>query len=83
MAYVVTDACTKDFVCAAECATFAIHPNPGEPGADEASQVYINPDECIDCGNCISICPSGAIFAEDDLPADKAHFAARNAAYFN
>jgi len=48
MAYVVTDACTKDFLCAAECATFAIHPSPGEPGAEEATQVYINPDECLD-----------------------------------
>jgi len=26
MAYVITDACIKDFVCAAECATAAIAP---------------------------------------------------------
>ena len=26
MAYVITDACTKDFVCVAECATAAIAP---------------------------------------------------------
>ncbi len=26
MAYVVTDACIKDFVCVAECATAAIAP---------------------------------------------------------
>jgi NAD-dependent dihydropyrimidine dehydrogenase PreA subunit len=82
MAYVVTDACTKDFLCAAECATFAIHPSPGEPGAEEATQVYINPDECIDCGNCVSICAFGAIYAQDELPADKEHFAAQNASYF-
>jgi ferredoxin len=36
-----------------------------------------------DCGNCASICPSGAIFAEDELPAEKAHFAAKNKTYFN
>ena len=52
MAYVVTDACTKDFVCVAECATAAIAPTADDPKAGTVSQVYINPDECIDCGNC-------------------------------
>ena len=83
MAYVVTDACTKDFVCVAECATASIAPTVDDPKAGSVSQVFINPDECIDCGNCASICPSGAIFAEDELPADKAQFAAKNKAYFN
>jgi NAD-dependent dihydropyrimidine dehydrogenase PreA subunit len=83
MAFVVTDACTKDFICASECATYAIHPTADEPAASTASQVYINPDECIDCGNCVSVCPSGAIFSSDELPADKAEFAAKNAAWFN
>jgi NAD-dependent dihydropyrimidine dehydrogenase PreA subunit len=82
MAYVITDACTKDFLCAAECATAAIAPASADAAAG-VSQLFINPDECIDCGSCASICPSNAIFAEDDLPADKAHFAAKNKAYFN
>jgi len=47
------------------------------------SQVYINPDECIDCGNCASICAQNAIFALEELPADKAGFAEKNRAYFN
>ena len=82
MAYVITDACTKDFICASECAPAAIAP----ASADEASgvsQLFINPDECIDCGNCASLCPSGAIFSSDELPADKAEFADKNKAYFN
>jgi Fe-S-cluster-containing hydrogenase component 2 len=83
MAYVVTDACTKDFVCVAECATAAIAPLVGDAAAGTVSQVYINADECIDCGNCATICPHGAIFVEDELPADKAEFAAKNKAYFN
>jgi NAD-dependent dihydropyrimidine dehydrogenase PreA subunit len=83
MAYVITDACTKDFVCVAECATAAIAPEASDPAAGTVTQLFINPDECIDCGNCASICPSGAIFAEDELPADKAEFAGRNKAYFN
>ena len=84
MAYVITDACIKDFLCAAECATAAIAPaSADDPAAAGLSQLFINPDECIDCGNCASICSSGAIFAEDELPAEKAHFAGKNKAYFN
>ena len=48
-----------------------------------ADRLYINPDECIDCGACAPECPSAAIFALDELPEDKAEFAAKNAAYFN
>ena len=83
MAYVVTDACTKDFVCVAECATAAIATTAGDPAAGTVSQVFINADECIDCGNCAEICAQHAIFPADDLPADKAHFAEKNKAYFN
>lgn len=83
MAYVVTDACIKDFVCVADCATAAIAPMQSDPAAATVSQVYINPDECIDCGNCASVCPSGAIFSADEIPADKAHFIEKNRAYFN
>ncbi len=82
MAYVITDACTKDFVCASECATAAIAPAAAADAAG-VTQLFINPDECIDCGNCASVCPSNAIFSLDDLPADKAHFADKNKAYFN
>ncbi len=82
MAYVVTDACIKDFVCATECATAAISPQAADHAAGTVSQVYINPDECIDCGNCANVCAQNAIFAQDDLPADKAKFAELNRAYF-
>jgi len=82
MAYVVTDACIKDFVCVAECATAAISPQAGDEAAGTVSQVFINPDECIDCGNCASICEQNAIFPEAELPADKAEFAGKNRAYF-
>ena len=82
MAYVVTDACIKDFVCVAECATAAIAPQAADAAAGTVSQVLINPDECIDCGNCASICEQNAIFPEAELPADKADFAEKNRAYF-
>ena len=83
MAYVVTDACIKDFVCVADCATAAIAPAEGDPRAEGVSQVFINPDECIDCGNCADVCQQNAIFPESDLPADKAEFAEKNRAFFN
>lgn len=82
MPYVITDACTKDFMCIDACSTDAIHPRQDEAGADTVAQLFINPDECIDCGNCAATCPSSAIFSVDELPADKADFAAKNAAYF-
>jgi NAD-dependent dihydropyrimidine dehydrogenase PreA subunit len=67
----------------AECATAAIAPAQGDPATANVTQVYINPDECIDCGNCASICAQNAIFSLDELPADKAHFAETNRKYFN
>jgi ferredoxin len=83
MAYVVTDACVKDFACVAECATAAIAPTADDAKAGTVSQVFINPDECIDCGTCVSVCAQNAIFAEDELPADKAEFAEKNKAFYN
>jgi len=83
MAYVVTDACIKDFVCVAECSTAAIAPVESDPAAANVSQVFINPDECIDCANCAALCAQNAIFPLDELPADKAAFAEKNKAYFN
>ena len=83
MAYVVTDACIKDFVCVPECATSAIAPAGDDPAATTAPQVYINPDECIDCGNCAAVCSQNAIFALDDLPAELSEFVETNRAFFN
>ena len=33
-----------------------------------ANFLVIHPDECIDCGACEPVCPTKAIFPEDDLP---------------
>ncbi len=82
MAYVITDACVKDFVCVEQCATAAIAPTADDPKAGTVPHVYINPVECIDCGNCAAVCEQNAIFAESDLPAEKAEFAQKNQAYF-
>jgi ferredoxin len=39
---------------------------------------YIDPNECIDCGACVSTCPVEAIFAEADVPAQWKEFTAKN-----
>jgi NAD-dependent dihydropyrimidine dehydrogenase PreA subunit len=83
MSYVVTDACTKDFACVPDCPVSAIAPAAEDAEAGTVSQVYINPDECIDCGTCADLCKQNAIVPVDDLPADKAQFAEKNQGYFN
>ena len=44
--------------------------------------MYINPDECVDCGACAFICRMDAIYFETDLPEDQQRFLADNAAFF-
>lgn len=44
--------------------------------------VYIQPEECIDCGACERVCPVLAIYYEDDLPHDWEWSAPDNAAFF-
>ena len=83
MAFVVTDACIKDFLCVAECVTAAIAPTQDNPAAVTVAQLYIDPDLCLDCGYCAAICAQIAIFPRNELPAGKAHFAKMNRNYFN
>jgi NAD-dependent dihydropyrimidine dehydrogenase PreA subunit len=83
MAYVITDTCTKDELCVDACPVDCIHPKKDENGFDAATQLFINPDECIDCGACVPVCPTNSIFLVDELPAESAHFAEKNAAHYN
>lgn len=43
------------------------------------NMVYIDPEECIDCGACIPECPVEAIYAEEDLPPELEKWTAINA----
>ncbi|MGC8461121.1 MAG: 4Fe-4S dicluster domain-containing protein [Candidatus Dormibacteria bacterium] len=78
MTYVITEACidVKDKSCIDVCPVDCIHE------VDEDRMVYIDPEECIDCGACVDPCPVEAIYAEDELPEDKAQYIALNADYF-
>ena len=44
--------------------------------------MYIEPDECIDCGACIPACPVNAIFLEERVPVDERQFLEINVKYF-
>jgi len=45
-------------------------------------QMFVDPDECIDCGACVAECPVAAIYLDDDLPDKHRDDIARNAAFF-
>ena len=73
MAYVVTDNCQ-------DCRfTDCVEVCPVDCFYGDAGMLYIHPDECIDCGACEPACPVEAIYAADDLPADKANWEQINA----
>ena len=64
MPYVITEACigTKDRACVDVCPVDCIYEGP--------DQLFIHPDECIDCGACEPECPVTAIFPEEDVPGE-------------
>ncbi len=84
MTYVITEPCigVKDASCVEVCPVDCIHPTPQEEGFEAAEQLYINPDECIDCGACESVCPVTAIFADAEVPEKWQDFTLKNAEYF-
>ena len=84
MAYVIAEPCigTKDNSCVEVCPVDCIHPTPDEPDYDKVEQLYIDPEECIDCDACVEACPVDACFAEDQLPDEWSRFQQVNAEYF-
>jgi ferredoxin len=82
MAYVITDTCIKDLLCADVCPTDCIHPKKEEPGFEVATQLYVDPNGCIDCGACVPVCTSDSIFPVEDLPEELKQFTDANAQYF-
>ncbi|WP_321473384.1 ferredoxin family protein [uncultured Paludibaculum sp.] len=84
MAFIIAEPCikVKDTACVDACPVDCIHPRKDEPGFEEAEQLYIDPQECIDCGACVPVCPVSAIFSDADLPDNWAHFEKINADHF-
>src|ERR1700759_4518493 len=84
MSYVIAEPCIgqKDNSCVEVCPVDCIHPTPDEPDYDSVEQLYIDPDEGIDCDACVEACPVDACFAEDQLPGEWAKYAEINANYY-
>ena len=84
MAYIIAEPCigTKDTACVDACPVDCIHPKSDEEGFEAAEQLYIDPDECIDCGACVPVCPVEAIFELNDLPEKWASFVDINTNYY-
>ncbi len=76
MTYVIAEPCAdmQDKACVEECPVDCIL--PGE------TMLYINPEECVDCGACEPVCPVDAIFYEGDLPDEWKHYSEINAGFF-
>lgn len=64
----------KDRACVDECPVDCIY--------EGDRMLYIQPDECIDCGACEPVCPVEAIYFDADLPAEWEPYAEANAEFF-
>src|SRR5215211_2013843 len=84
VAYVIAEPCIgeKDNSCVEVCPVDCIHPTPDEPDYESSQQLFIDPDECIDCDACVEACPVDACFAEDQLPEEWAKYTQINAQYY-
>ena len=70
MTYIITRLCRDcvDIGCVAVCPVDCIYEYVGEDRETFPNQLYIHPDECIDCGVCEPACPWQAIFEEVAVP---------------
>lgn len=73
MAHVVTEPCVgcKYTDCVVVC--------PMECFYGDDRQLYIDPDDCIDCGACVPECPVQAIYLDKDVPDRWAGYVRLNA----
>jgi len=73
MAYVVTENCSgcRFTDCVSVCPVDCFH--------GDGEMVYIDPEECIDCGVCAGQCPVDAIYGEHELPEELKGWIAINA----
>ncbi len=82
--YVICEPCigTKDTACVDVCPVDCIHPRQDEPEFEPSQMLYINPDECIDCGACQPACPVEAIFRDEDVPEQWQNYIEVNASHY-
>ena len=75
MAFIVTEPCIKCKYtdCVEVCPVDCFH--------EGANFLAIDPEECIDCGACEPVCPTQAIFVEEEVPEKWTDYIALNAKY--
>ena len=73
MTFVVTSNCKgcRFTDCVAVCPVECFH--------GDGEMLYIDPDECIDCGACVPECPVEAIYDETELPDELSEWKQTNA----
>ncbi len=73
MPYVVTEPCIncKYTDCVEVCPVDCFYEGP--------NMLTIQPDECIDCNACVPVCPTEAIYPDDEVPAEWRHYIEWNA----
>jgi ferredoxin len=76
MTYVIAEPCigVKDRACVDECPVDCIY--EGE------EQLFIHPEECVDCDACLPVCPVDAIFPADSVPPEWTSFTQAQAQWF-
>ena len=79
MTFIITSPCVDlmDKACVDVCPVDCIYE------AEELNQLFINPEECIDCAACEPVCPVSAIFSEDDVPDEEENFIDINYKFFD
>ncbi len=65
MTHIITASCVgcKDKACLDVCPVDCIYGS-----YDDWPQLYVHPEECIDCGLCIDACPVEATFPLEEVP---------------
>jgi ferredoxin len=74
--YIIAQPCVdvKDKSCIEECPVDCIY--------EGDRMLYIQPDECVDCGACEPVCPVEAIYYEDDVPSQWKEYSEVNNKFF-
>jgi ferredoxin len=70
MAWVITRMCRDcvDQACVEVCPVDCIYAYDGDDADTFPNQLYIDPEECINCGVCEPECPWEAIFEDEQVP---------------
>jgi cold shock CspA family protein/NAD-dependent dihydropyrimidine dehydrogenase PreA subunit len=79
MTHIIAEPCigAKDTACVDVCPVGCIYGR-----AHDWEQLYIQPEECIDCGLCVDACPVHAIVPMEEVPDKWKAFIAKNYQHF-